>query len=134
MRDPAGRIRSETTEAGAATVHHYGSDGDRPSWAAGNGTVVRNVPGVGGDLAALTGATGAVRVQLLTVGGHVGVDLELGSGLATVVGYDEFGVPSQPVRYGWLGGALQPTTLDGTVLVSGRLYDPSLGRFLQRPY
>ncbi|MFI7442659.1 DNRLRE domain-containing protein [Nonomuraea indica] len=133
-RDPAGRIRSETTEAGAVTVHHYGSDGDRPSWTAEDGTVVRHVTGVGADLAALTGATGAVRLQLLTVDGHVGTELELDSGLATVTGYDEFGVASGPRRLGWLGGALHPTTLDGTVLVSGRLYDPSLGRFLQRPY
>ncbi|MFI7132230.1 DNRLRE domain-containing protein [Nonomuraea sp. NPDC050153] len=133
-RDPAGRTRSETTETGALTVHHYGSDGERPSWTAENGAVVRNVAGVGGELAALTGATGSVRVQLLTVEGHVGTELELDTGLATVVGYDEFGVPSQPVRYGWLGGAFHPTTLDGTVLVSGRLYDPSLGRYLQRPY
>ncbi|WP_068923689.1 DNRLRE domain-containing protein [Planobispora rosea] len=133
-RDPAGRIRSETTETGARTVHHYGSDGDRPSWVTGDGGVVRHVAGVGGELAALTGATGPVRVQLLTVGGHVGSELELGTGMATVVGYDEFGVPSQPVRYGWLGGAFHPTTLDGTVLVSGRLYDPALGRHLQRPY
>ncbi|WP_433356291.1 hypothetical protein ACQP25_19625 [Microtetraspora malaysiensis] len=133
-RDPAGRIRSETTETGAATVHHYGSGGDRPSWTAGNGVVVRLVAGIGGDLAALTGATGSARLQLLTVGGHVGTELALDTGLATVVGYDESGVPSQPVRYGWLGGAFHPTTLDGTVMVSGRLYDPSLGRHLQRPY
>ncbi|WP_188188182.1 DNRLRE domain-containing protein [Nonomuraea sp. SYSU D8015] len=133
-RDPAGRIRSETDETGAVTVHHYGSDGDRPSWTAGNGAVVRHVAGAGGDLAALTGATGSVRVQLLTVDGHVGTELELDGGLATVIGYDEFGVPSQPRRYGWLGGAFHPTTLDGTVLVSDRLYDPSLGRHLQRPY
>ncbi|MFI7703804.1 DNRLRE domain-containing protein [Nonomuraea sp. NPDC049480] len=136
--DPAGRIRNETTKTGTATstvtVHHYASDGDRPSWAAENGAVVRHVAGVGGDLAAFTGATGSVRVLLLTVGGHVGTELELDSGLATVTGYDEFGVPSEPRRYGWLGGAFHPTTLDGTVLVSGRLYDPSLGRYLQRPY
>ncbi|MET9245333.1 DNRLRE domain-containing protein [Nonomuraea sp. NPDC003709] len=133
-RDPAGRIRSETNEAGAVTVHHYGSDGDKPSWTAANGTIVRDVAGIGGELAALTGATGSVRLQLLTVGGSVGTELELGTGLATVVGYDEFGVPSQPVRYGWLGGAYRPTVLDGRVLVSGRVYDPALGRYLQRPY
>ncbi|MEQ4724744.1 DNRLRE domain-containing protein [Nonomuraea sp. B19D2] len=133
-RDPAGRIRSETTEAGAVTVHHYGSDGDKPSWTAANGTIVRNVAGIGGELAALTGAAGSVRVQLLTIGGSVGTELELDTGLATVIGYDEHGVPSQPVRYGWLGGAFRPTTLNGTVLVSGRVYDPSLGRYLQRPY
>ncbi|MGN9844982.1 DNRLRE domain-containing protein [Nonomuraea sp. H19] len=133
-RDPAGRIRSETTEAGAVTVHHYGSDGDRTSWVAENGAVVRHVAGVGGDLAALTGATGSVRVLLLTVEGHVGTELELDSGLATVVGYDEFGVASASRRYGWMGGSFHPTMLDGTVLVEGRLYDPSLGRYLQRPY
>ncbi|MGW0201190.1 hypothetical protein [Nonomuraea sp. NPDC003201] len=46
-----------------------------------------------------------------------------------MVGYDEFGVPSQPVGYGWLGGAYHPTVLDGRVLVSGRVYDPALGRY-----
>ncbi|MBN6053037.1 RHS repeat protein [Nonomuraea sp. RK-328] len=133
-RDPAGRIRSEITETGAVGVHHYGSDDDRPSWVAESGTVVRHVAGASGELAALTGATGSVRVQLLTVEGSVGTELELDSGLATVVGYDEFGVASQPSRHGWWGGAFHPTTLDGTVMVSGRLYDPSRGRFLQRPY
>ncbi|MFI9561012.1 hypothetical protein [Nonomuraea endophytica] len=132
-RDPAGRIRTDSTEAGAVTVLHYG-DGERPSWTTEAGAVVRQVAGVGGELAALTGATGSVRLQLATVGGSVGTELELDTGLATVVGYDEFGVASQPRRYGWLGAAFHPTTLDGTVLVSGRLYEPSLGRFLQRPY
>ncbi|MEW9555294.1 DNRLRE domain-containing protein [Nonomuraea sp. NPDC050783] len=133
-RDPAGRIRSETAGTGAVTVHHYASDDDRPSWTSGNNGVTRVVPGVGGDLAALTGAAGSVRLQLLTVGGHVGTELELGTGMATVVGYDEWGVPSLPIRYGWLGGAYRPTALDGTVLVGGRVYEPALGRHLQRPY
>jgi hypothetical protein len=44
-------------------------------------------------------------------------------------GYDKAGQ-----RYGRRGGALNPATLDGTVLVAGRLYDPSLARFLRRPY
>ncbi|RJL23920.1 DNRLRE domain-containing protein [Bailinhaonella thermotolerans] len=133
-RDPAGRVREETTETGAATIHHYGSDGDRPSWTAANGAIVRTVAGIGGELAALTGATGPARLQLLTLDGHVGTDLNLGDGLATVVGYDEFGVASHARRYGWLGGAFRPTTPDGTVLAGDRLYDPALGRFLQPPY
>ncbi|MEU4514723.1 hypothetical protein AB0G05_34945 [Nonomuraea wenchangensis] len=76
-----------------------------------------------------------MRLQLLTVDGHVGTELDLGTGLATVTGYDESGVTSgEPRRYGRLGGGLHPTLLDGVVLVAGRLYDPSLGRHLQRPY
>ncbi|MFG1959699.1 DNRLRE domain-containing protein [Nonomuraea sp. NPDC049028] len=133
-RDPAGRVRSETTPGGAVTVHHYGSAGDQPAWLVEKGEVVRNVIGAGGELGALTGAGGSVRLQLLTVGGSVGTELDLGTGEATVLGYDEYGVASQQRRYGWLGGKLHSTTPDGTVLIGGRLYDPRLGRFLQRPY
>ncbi|MFI6478451.1 DNRLRE domain-containing protein [Nonomuraea sp. NPDC050663] len=135
QHDPAGRVRSETTETGAVTVHHYGSDGDRPAWTTSGTTVVRHVAGPGGALAALTGPAGAVRLQLLTIDGHVGTELDLVQELATVAAYDEFGVTTQPLlRYGWLGGAYRPTLPGGAVLAGGRLYDPALGRFLQRPY
>ncbi|GAA2364373.1 hypothetical protein GCM10010404_18270 [Nonomuraea africana] len=132
-RDPMGRVRSETTAAGV-TVHHYGSEGESPSWLADGGEIVRTVRGIGGGLAALTSATGAVRVQLATLHGDVGTELDLDSGAATVLGFDEYGVASSPRRYGWLGTRLHAATLDGTLLIGDRLYDPALGRFLQRPY
>lgn len=133
-RDPMGRVRSETTGTGAVTVHHYGAEGESPRWLAEGGAIVRNVTGISDELAALTSATGAVRVQLTTLHGDVATELDLDSGAATVLGFDEFGVASRSRRYGWLGGRFVSAALGGTVLMGTRLYDPALGRFLQRPY
>ncbi|MGV9307563.1 DNRLRE domain-containing protein [Nonomuraea sp. NPDC003727] len=133
-RDPMGRVRSETAETGAVTVHHYGSDGESPRWLTEGGAMVRTVAGIGGELAALTSATGAVRVQLTTLHGDVGTELDLDSGAATVLGFDEFGVATRPRRYGWLGARFVSGVPGGLLLIGTRLYDPALGRFLQSPY
>ncbi|MBE3014933.1 DNRLRE domain-containing protein [Microbispora sp. NEAU-D428] len=142
--DAAGRIRSFTaeTESGGTwspswtKVNHYGSESDSPDWIVENvstGDVTRNVSGIDGDLVATTAKTGDVRLQLTTLHGDVGTELVLGTGEATVLDADEFGVSrSRPQRYGWLGGKQRSAeTLDGVMLMGVRLYDPSLGRFLQ---
>ncbi|MGN9847025.1 DNRLRE domain-containing protein [Nonomuraea sp. H19] len=135
--DAADRIRSFTTDTGsgpATTVNHYGSDSDSPDWVKeAAGEITRNVSGIDGDLAAVTSASGPVRLQLTTLHGDIGTELELGTGVATVVDADEYGVSrSSARRYGWLGGKQRSAeTLDGVMLMGVRLYDPSLGRFLQ---
>ncbi|MEU9886129.1 DNRLRE domain-containing protein [Sphaerisporangium sp. NPDC051011] len=134
--DARDRVRSLTLDTGVTKVHHYGSEGDSPSWTlenASTGEITRNVTGPDGRLAALTGNTGSVRVQLTTLHGDVGTELDLGTSAATVLDYDEYGVArSQARRYGWSGGAQRSAeTPDGTVWMGGRLYDPALGRFLQ---
>ncbi|MFI6810863.1 DNRLRE domain-containing protein [Nonomuraea sp. NPDC050328] len=131
--DAADRIRSFTGPAGT-TVNHYDGEGDTPSWAAeADGGVTRNVNGMDGNLAALTGRDGQVRLQLTSLHGDVATELDLATLTATVVDADEFGVSrSEPRRYGWLGGKQRSAeTLDGVVLMGVRLYSPALGRFLQ---
>ncbi|GAA5770421.1 hypothetical protein [Streptosporangium roseum] len=63
----------------------------------------------------------------------MGTELEPETGTATVLDYDEYGVARSEIRrYGWLGGTRSPAeTLDGTVRLGGRLYDPAFGRYLQ---
>ncbi|MEV4108938.1 DNRLRE domain-containing protein [Nonomuraea sp. NPDC049695] len=131
--DPADRFRSTAAAAGTV-VNHYGSEGDSPRWSAEpGGNVLRNVSGFDGDLAAITGANGDIRLQLTTLHGDVGTEYTLGTATATVVDADEYGVARGPARrYGWLGGKQRAAdTLDGTMLMGVRLYNPSLGRFLQ---
>ncbi|WP_329424839.1 DNRLRE domain-containing protein [Streptosporangium sp. NBC_01495] len=134
--DARNRIRSATSETGTVKVSHYGSGDDRPSWIVEDtrdGEITRNVVGPDGRLAAITAKAGPARLQLTTVHGDVGTELELGTGAATVLDYDEYGVArSEARRYGWLGGLRRSAeTVDGTVLMGARLYDPALGRYLQ---
>ncbi|MER5324787.1 DNRLRE domain-containing protein [Streptosporangium roseum] len=134
--DARDRIRSATSETGAVTVSHYGAGDDRPSWIVEDsrgGEITRNVAGPDGRLAAITAAAGPTRLQLTTIHGDVGTELEPETGTATVLDYDEYGVARSEIRrYGWLGGTRSPAeTLDGTVRLGGRLYDPALGRYLQ---
>lgn len=152
--DPAGRFRTFDTEtknavtgvwetlpgADKTKVNHFGSDGDSPDWIVEDsvtGGITRTVGGITGDLAALTSATGDVRLQLTTLHGDVAQELNLGvpGGVADqVFDADEFGIPkptSPSTRYGWLGGKQRSAeTVDGIVLMGVRLYSPSLGRFL----
>ncbi|MEV6109298.1 DNRLRE domain-containing protein [Streptomyces sp. NPDC051940] len=143
--DPAGRLASWTTEStgdGGATwtqdsakTNHYGCGCDSPTWIKedGSGTVIRNVPGLGGGLDATTGATGDTVLQLTNIHRDVTVQLPLDAGKAPVaLAYDEYGnATAQSARYGWLGGDQRSAeTATGAVLMGVRLYDPSQGRFL----
>ncbi|MGW3961041.1 RICIN domain-containing protein [Amycolatopsis sp. NPDC005003] len=154
--DPALRFRKFTSEklvdgswASAVTkVNHYGADNDEPRWIAEDVTqannVSRNVEGPDGDLALVTGQTGGVTLQLLSLHGdvmaQVPVDPAAGTvtGAVTVLDSDEFGLPSadtpaaKTARYGWLGGKERSSeALGGVVLMGVRGYDPGSGRFLQ---
>ncbi len=92
--DAAHRFRAWTVETSiddtwtrsAAKRNHYDSDGDSPRWteedtASGTtGAVSRNVESASGDLAATTGATGDVVLQLTNVHGDVMLALPLTEG------------------------------------------------------
>ncbi|MFF2656461.1 DNRLRE domain-containing protein [Kitasatospora sp. NPDC058032] len=143
--DAAGRLASRSTEtqAGdgtwsttATSVNHYGCACDSPSWSkAGNGAVARSVTDLGGTLGAITGATDGTVLQLTNLHGDVSVQLPLDPAQAlSVRAFDEYGVSlGDPVTgYGWVGGEQRDSsTASGVVLMGSRLYDPSLGRFLQ---
>jgi RHS repeat-associated protein len=146
--DAAQRLASWTTEtnnAGTWTqtgtkTNHYGSDTDSPDWTAEDttGTLTRNIQGPTGDLdATTTGATGSTTLQLTDLHGDTTAQLPLDDTVApTVLAYDEYGNPETPdqppTRYGWLGAKQRSTeSPTGATLMGVRLYDPTLGRFLQ---
>ncbi|NAS20604.1 DNRLRE domain-containing protein [Herbidospora sp. NEAU-GS84] len=144
--DPQLRRNSTLTEARtggtwAATarrVEHFDADDDTPAWVVedvATGRVSRNVHSVSGGLAAVTSATGEIRLQLTNLHDDINVVLDLTTGVPLALDFDEFGNPrpGQPAgRYGWHGAAERVTdTPDGTILMGVRLYQPKLGRFLQ---
>lgn len=144
--DAIGRSSSSTTETDNAgtwtrtksTTNHYGDDTDNPDWSAedADGTVTRDVQGVGGGLDATTTATGGTILQLTDLHGDITVQLPLDTSKAPIAqSYDEYGKPegaSPAARYGWLGvDERSADSLTGVLLMGFRLYDPSTGRFLQ---
>jgi len=125
-------------ETTATKVNHYRGDTDRPDYIVedtSTGEITRNVPGVDGQLAATTSATGDTVLQLTNLHGDVNVVFDPAAATANVRGSDEFGVPTPGLatgRYGWLGGQQRSQeALGGTMLMGARVYDPSTGRFLQ---
>ncbi|MFI5942067.1 DNRLRE domain-containing protein [Streptomyces uncialis] len=143
--DSALRFRSWQVESGsgstwtlqATKVNHYDGDGDNPRWITenGSGALTRNVDAAGGDLAATTGKTGDVVLQVTNLHGDVSLQLPLTAGQAPVaVESDEYGNPrggQSEIRYGWLGGKQRSSeTLTGLTLMGARLYNPASGRFM----
>jgi len=145
--DAALRFRSAKTEVvtgstwtqSRATVNHYSCECDSPSWVAEDttGTVTRNVNSLGGDLAAITGKSGDVVLQLTDIHGDVSLQLPLDADESPVaLEADEYGNPTASgadVRYGWLGAKQRAAdTPTGFTLMGVRLYNPNTGRFLQQ--
>ncbi|WP_345484724.1 phospholipase A2 [Planotetraspora phitsanulokensis] len=119
-------------------IDHFDADDDTPAWVvedATSGVVTRNVHSISGGLAAVTSATGDVRLQLTNLHDDINVVYSLAGGVPLALDFDEFGNPraGQPTtRYGWHGAAERAAdTPDGTMLMGVRLYQPKLGRFLQ---
>ncbi|WP_411103913.1 DNRLRE domain-containing protein [Streptomyces sp. cmx-4-9] len=146
--DASGRQATVTTESKGAdgawttdsvTVHHYGGDGDSPTWstrtAGGTSVVSRLVGDLASGLSAVTGASGDVVLQLSNVHGDISVQLPLDTTRDPVVlRSDEYGRSNAavPSRYGWLGTAVREAdTPNGHMLMGARLYDPATGTFLQ---
>ncbi|MFD4868436.1 RHS repeat-associated core domain-containing protein [Streptomyces sp. NPDC058412] len=121
----------------SARVNHYAGDSDSPSRIvedAATGQVTRNVDSLGGGLAATTGKTGQVVLQLSSLHGDVALQLPLDAAVAPVVldtdeyGQRRAGIPA--ARYGWVGTDQRSAeTQSGLVLMGARLYDPVTGRF-----
>ncbi|MEU4260251.1 DNRLRE domain-containing protein [Streptomyces fradiae] len=144
--DPEHRFRSWTVESDAggswtrtaSKLNHYDGDDDNPRWITEDtttGDLTRNVPSLGGDLAATTTATGGTVLQLATVHGDIALRLPLDPQAAPVaLDSDEYGNPRPgraTARYAWLGAKQRSTeTLTGLTLMGVRLYNPATGRFL----
>lgn len=97
--------------------------------------MTRHITSATGALAATTGKTGDVVLQLTNIHGDVAMLLPLDTSKAPVaLDADEFGNPrtgQQSARYGWLGGQQRSSeTVTGTMLMGVRMYSPTTGRFL----
>ncbi|WP_261566507.1 RHS repeat-associated core domain-containing protein [Frankia gtarii] len=137
--DPARRVRSWTDGSSTSTNHYTSASGDSPAWIGAGSSWSRNITGIGGDLAAVQTDTGAVTLQLANLHGDVVATVDDSTSATSPASYaesTEFGSPYFPSsaypRYGWLGAKQRSRdTLSGLTLMGVRLYDPSLGRFLQ---
>ncbi|MER5934190.1 RHS repeat-associated core domain-containing protein [Streptomyces sp. NPDC002054] len=137
--DPASRPRAWTTEGDrpASRINHYADDSDNPRWTVedtATGAVVRNITAPSGELGAVTSGPGGTVLMLSDLRGDITVALPLAGAAAPLIReYDEYGVTSSaPARYGWQGGHQRSSeTPTGQLLMGARLYQPTLGRFLQ---
>jgi RHS repeat-associated protein len=136
--DATGRQRQREQAGGVSgmEVFHYDGPGDSPSWTALGSTWSRNIPGIGGELAAVQESTGTTTFKLTDLHGDV-VGSASSSPTATKLlatfRSDEFGEPvaGSAGRFGWLGGKMRRTELlSGVIQMGARSYVPQLGRFL----
>lgn len=138
---PSGRVlrrRVKDSTTGALkedTLVGYDGAGDSPAYMrpAAGGAVTTYLPGPSGVGAIYTGTT----VQYPLANGHSDVvaHTDAAGAFTAQASTDEFGRgDASPGRLGWLGAHQRFSTGDnlGLVRMGVRLYDPSLGRFLQR--
>jgi RHS repeat-associated protein len=139
--DPAGRML-ETVATGkkvANTTLHYAGPGASSAWSENaSGETSRNIPGLGGGLAAIQNNAEAPVLQLANLHGDIVATAylsETATELASKISEPtEFGVPttSAPPKYSWLGALELPTELpSGVIAMGARSYVTELGAFLQ---
>ena len=74
MLDPAGRVLETTTLKGTSsksTISHYSGSGSTPAWTETEGSWTRNIPGIGGGLAATQTNGGEAVIRLVNLHGDV---------------------------------------------------------------
>jgi tripartite motif-containing protein 71 len=138
--DPAARTR-ETISSGktAATITtHYDGPGDALSWASENTEKwTRNIPGIGGEVAAIQTNAGTPVLQLHDLNGNIVATAALSeteTKLLSTYNSTEFGVPTttNPPKYSWLGAAGVASELpSGDIAQDGSTYIPLTGQPLQ---
>lgn len=137
--DPAWRLRTWATSADstATQTSHYSNNGDSATWVSENtaNTVwMRNIPGLDGALSATQPSSGSITYQLQNLHGDVAATASTTGTIVTTADYQEFGAPRSGTtnRYGWLGGyQRQGDSTSGIILMGARVYQPSIGRFIQ---
>jgi RHS repeat-associated protein len=129
------RIRSWTDTTGTTHTNHYSDAGDSPAWTdEGMSSYSRPISGLGG-IAAI-GSISGIEWQLADLHGDI-VETTDGVGIGSQGETDEYGVVRSNSeveihRYAWLGTAERSSgNPAGIVVMGARLYNPTLGRFLQ---
>ena len=144
--DPAGRVLT-TTSGGKTTINHYDEPGETVAWTCEaitgtetceTGKWTRNIPGIGGALAAVQTNGETPVLQLHDLKGDIIATAELNPGatkLLTTYNSTEFGVPNNektPPPFAWLGAADISKSLSSGVITYGvTSYVPQTGRSLQ---
>ncbi len=138
--DASGRQRQRLQEGGlmGTEVFHYDGSSDSPAWTSRGSTWTRNIPGLGGELAAVQESGSEPILQLTNLHGDVVATAALSPSvtkLKSTSSYDEFGNPvsGEASRFGWLGGKQRRTELpSGVIQMGARSYVPGLGRFISK--
>jgi RHS repeat-associated protein len=134
------RTRTDTANTAADKTNHYDSNSsDSPGWISENSTGsawTANIQGLDGNLALTIDQPGAVITNLASLDGNIVGTVAASDSNPSYNDTDEYGIPrdtsgSLP-RYAWLGGKQRSgDDLAGLILMGVRLYQPTLGRFLQ---
>jgi RHS repeat-associated protein len=136
--DASGRQRQRVQGGGleGTEVFHYADALDAPAWTTRGAVWSRNIPGIGGELAAIQDSSSGTTLQLTNLHGDVVATASLSQSATKLLATfesDEFGNPKQAgsPRFGWLGGKQRRTELpSGVIQMGARSYVPALGRFL----
>jgi len=136
--DANGRLGNWTATGSINKTNHYSDDSsDSPDWIAENSTASQwtaNVTDLIGSLAVTVDQTSAATYQYTNLHGDIaGTSLGGASAPTPSTDYGEFGSNAGAnSRYGWLGGKQRSNDdLAGITLMGVRVYDATLGRFLQ---
>ncbi|HEX5556387.1 MAG TPA: DNRLRE domain-containing protein [Gaiellales bacterium] len=137
--DPVWRVNSWATSADATATEtsHYADDSDSPAWVSENtagSSWTRNIEGVDGLLSAVQASGGSITYELTNLHGDIGATADGGGTILSTYDYQEFGAPRSGVtgRYGWVGSYQREGDITtGDLLMGSRIYEPTLGRFLQ---
>jgi YD repeat-containing protein len=138
--DPSGRTR-ETVSSGktaATIITHYDGPGNALSWTSESTEKwTRNIPGIGGEVAAIQTNASTPVLQLHDLNGNIIATAALSeteTKLLSTYNSTEFGVPttSSPPKYSWLGADGVASELpSGDITQDGSTYIPLTGRSLQ---
>jgi YD repeat-containing protein len=136
--DPDDRTYQTKATSAATVTNHYDGPGNALAWTSEPEGWTREIPGIGGELAALQTNTTAPKLQLHDLQGNIVATAALSeteTKLLTKYNSTEFGVPTtkeQPPKYAWLGASgLSSELISGTVTQDGVTYVPETGRQLQ---
>jgi hypothetical protein len=135
--DPADRT-FQTITGTTTSTSHYDGPGNALSWTSQTGGGwTRDIPGIGGTLAAVQTSTTAPILQVHNLAGQTVAmigDSPTETKLLSTHNPTEFGV-SQPgekaPEYGWLGQGLGSEFPSGSVVADGSTYIPLIGKPLQ---
>jgi RHS repeat-associated protein len=128
--------RTKSGKALPAEVFHYAGATDSPAWTETSEGWIRNIEGIGGELAAMQNSSTGVSLQLNNLQGDIVATASLdpnATALTASFEFDEFGNPKQSTtpRFGWLGGKQRRAELPSGVIQMGvRSYVPTIGRFI----